>query len=170
MFTSHPKSRSRRTQKQLPFMEVRFPTLNLAFEMTELQQVVPMPVVEPSQTQLLGLAQLDRGTAEDPDQQPVIVIDLYRKLYDVSLADPTHLLLFEASDGLLYGIPVERLPEITLVAEDLLSTADDDTSHHQVMGITREVIQIEDTLGKKTLFIVDADSLAQEVRQMVRAA
>lgn len=169
MFTSHPKSRHQRIQKQLPFMEVRFPTLRLAFDMTQLQQVIPLPPIAPSQTPLLGLAQVDRGTPEEPDAQPVIVIDLHRKLYDVSLAAPTHLLLFQAGDGLSYGIPVERLPEVTLIAQDLLLSSEDELSHQAAMGITKQVVKISNSLGDKILFIVDADSLAQEVRQLVRS-
>ncbi|NJN48785.1 MAG: hypothetical protein HC805_02005 [Alkalinema sp. RL_2_19] len=152
-------------------MVVRFPTLHLAFDMTQLQQVLPMPVVKFSQTGLLGLATVDSGDIMRDDlphidQRQVIVMDLHRKLYDASLDAPSHLLLFKPIAGLLYGIPVANLPEIVPISADLLLSQDDDLDDQQVVGLTRQVVKVPDALGEKTLFIVDAQSLAGEVRSL----
>ncbi|MBE9029984.1 hypothetical protein IQ266_09620 [filamentous cyanobacterium LEGE 11480] len=166
MFTTHPQSRSRRAQVKVPLMVVRFPTLHLAFDMAQLQQVIPMPVVEYNATQLLGLAMVDLGQTEVPDQRKVIVVDLHRKLYDASLDQPSHLLLFKGNNGLLYGVPVATLPEIVPIDADLLLDQEDDVADRQVVGITRQVVKLPGPGGERTLFVVEANSLAQEVRNL----
>ncbi len=174
MFISHPKSRDRQTQKRLPFMVVRFPTLNLAFDMAQLQQVRSMPVVQYSPTLMLGMAQVawgdDRRSVGDhhdnPTQRDVIVLDLHCKLYDSSLEAPEHLLLFQAKDGLLYGIPVDQMPEITSIPEDLLLPQSQDTADVLTLGLTRQLVKLPTAMGEQTLFIVDVQQLMQTVRQM----
>jgi chemotaxis signal transduction protein len=166
MLISHPQARDRQAQKQIPFMVVRFPTLNLAFDMAQLQQVIPMPVVEYSPTLMLGLAQLPAGTAENPSQRPVVVVDLHRKLYDNSLESPNHLLLFSASDGLLYGIPVAMLPEITSIPEDRLLPTTPIGEMSPTFGLTEQLVKLPGPLGEQILYVVDARRLVQEVRQM----
>jgi chemotaxis signal transduction protein len=173
MLISHPPARDgrrpteghRQAQKQIPFMVVRFPTLNLAFDMAQLQQVIPMPVVEYSPTLMLGLAQVPAGTAENPSQRPVVVVDLHRKLYDNSLAAPAHLLLLSANDGLLYGIPVAMLPEITSIPADRLMP-DAATSDAPTFGLTDQLVKLPGPMGEQILYVVDARRLVQEVRQM----
>jgi chemotaxis signal transduction protein len=174
MFISHPKSRDRQAQKRLPFMVVRFPTLNLAFDMAQLHQVRPMPVVQYSPTLMLGMAQVAWGDdlrsvvdhREHPTQRDVIVIDLHCKLYDSSLDAPEHLLLFQANDGLLYGVPVAQLPEITSIPEDLLLPQTQDTTDLPTLGLTRQLVKLPTSMGEQTLFVVDVQQLVQAVRQM----
>ncbi len=175
MFISHPQSRNgarssadgrRQLQKRLAFMVVRFPTLNLAFDMAQLQQVLPMPVVEYSPTLMLGVAQINVGSVDKPIERPVIVVDLHCKLYDASLESPGHLLLFPAPDGLLYGIPVAILPEITSIPEDLLLAPTEGKALDSTLGLTRQLVKVPGPTGEQTLFIVDVPQLVQEVRQM----
>jgi chemotaxis signal transduction protein len=181
MFISHPKSRDRQAQKRLPFMVVRFPTLNLAFDMAQLHQVRSMPVVQYSPTLMLGVAQVTWGDDRpsvvacgpkglddraNPPQRDVIVIDLHCKLYDISLEAPEHLLLFQSKDGLLYGIPVAKLPEITSIPEDLLLPQSQDTMDLPTLGLTRQLVKLPTPMGEQTLFVVDVQQLVQTVRQM----
>jgi chemotaxis signal transduction protein len=170
MFISHPKSRDglghRQAQKRLPFMVVRFPTLNLAFDMAQLHQVRPMPVVQYSPTLMLGMAQVAWGDQAHPTQRDVIVIDLHCKLYDSSLDAPEHLLLFQSNDGLLYGIPVAQLPEITSIPEDLLLPQSQNTKDLPTLGLTRQLVKLPTPMGEQTLFVVDVQQLVQTVRQM----
>jgi chemotaxis signal transduction protein len=174
MFISHPKARDgrrpteghRQAQKRLPFMVVRFPTLNLAFDMAQLHQVRPMPVVQYSPTLMLGIASVAWGDREHPTPRSVIVIDLHCKLYDSSLEAPEHLLLFQSKDGLLYGIPVAKLPEITAIPEDLLLPQSQDTADLSPLGLTRQLVKLPTPMGEQTLFVVDVQQLVQTVRQM----
>lgn len=166
MFTGHRPSRQRQSQTQRSFMLVHFPTLHLAFDMMQLYKVIPMPEVYYSQAMLLGLAQIDGGEVDLPSSRQIIVIDLHRKLYGVSIKSPNHLLLLSAHDGLLYGVPVETLPEIRAIAAELLISEADDAASIPVAGMTRQVLKITDPSGEQILFIVDGDSLAQEVRQI----
>ncbi len=175
MFISHPQARDgrrsvdgrRQPQKRLAFMVVRFPTLNLAFDMAQLQQVLPMPAVEYSPTLMLGVAQVSVGSADNPIVRPVIVVDLHCKLYDASLEAPAHLLLFAAPDGLLYGIPVAILPEIASIPEDLLlPPTDGGKALDSTLGLTRQLVKLPSPTGEQTLFIVDVQQLVRSVRQM----
>jgi chemotaxis signal transduction protein len=175
MVISHSPSRDgqrsadgrRVAQKRLAYMVVRFPTLNLAFDMAQLQQVLPMPAVEYSPTLMLGVAQVSVGSAESPIVRPLIVVDLHCKLYDASLESPAHLLLFAAPDGLLYGIPVATLPEIAAIPEDLLLPPPDrGKALDSTLGLTRQLVKLPSPTGEQTLFIVDVQQLVQEVRHM----
>jgi chemotaxis signal transduction protein len=169
MLISHPKSRDAQIQQRLPFMVVRFPTLNLAFDMAQLQQVVPMPPVQYSPTRMLGLAQVAWGAADAPTQRSVIVVDLHGKLYDDRIKSPGHLLLFAALDGLLYGIPVAKLPEITTIPADRLLPQTDESAPFPALGLTRQLIKLPGPTGEQILFVVDLPELVQEVRAMAAA-
>ncbi len=166
MFTGHLQSRKRQSQTRRSFMLVHFPTLHLAFDMMQLYKVIPMPEVFYSQAMLLGLAEIDGGEVDTPSSRQVIVIDLHRKLYGVSIESPNHLLLLNANDGLLYGVPVETLPEMRSIAAELLISEADDAKSIPVAGMTRQVLKVTEPSGEQILFIVDGDSLAQEVRQL----
>jgi hypothetical protein len=148
-------------------MLVRFPAMYLAFDMAQLHQVNPMPDVQYSQTMPLGIAPVVLGGVDDPSLHHVIVLDLYHKLYGVSLDSPSHLLLLSAHDGLIYGVPLATLPEIYPIASDLLAAPTNTDDAPLAVGFTRQVVRIPELLGEQSLFIVDGNSLAQEVRRLV---
>jgi hypothetical protein len=148
------------TNPAIPHMIVRLPTLHLAFALTELEQVVTLPPIAYSATGILGLA----PTPDDRAPGQMIVIDLYHRLYGNSLADPAHLLLFRAGDGLLYGLPVADFPEIQAIPADCFDQPRD--THPDGVELTRQMIKRPTPMGEQTLFIIDGDSLAQEARHI----
>jgi hypothetical protein len=162
--TAHRKPSS---SSSIPHMILRFPTLHLAFELTQLEQVISLPSIAYGQTDIIGLAALPGDRA--PGQ--IIVIDLHRRLYGGSLADPAYLLLFRASDGLIYGLPVADFPEIQAIPADCFDNQPMPMdSAPGGIGLTRQVIKRPTPMGEQMLFMIDGDSLAQEIRQIMTEA
>jgi hypothetical protein len=158
------------------FMVVPYGAQNLAFPLTQVHRIVPLPAIQWSNHSPLGIAQVNLGparhgsrsqstTARQSIEHPVLVIDLARQLTGDRLIDPAYLMLFQAAGG-FYGVPIMALPQtISLPMTALLPP--------QSLSLALMVIAshcVSRDVMPATTVVIDLERLCQSVSSRLGSA
>jgi hypothetical protein len=150
------------------FMVVPCGVHNLAFPLTQVQRIIPLPAIQWSSHSPLGLAQVNlgatrhlstmRSAARPLMEHPVLVIDLATQLTGDRLINPAYLMLFQASGG-LYGVPIMALPQTISVPTTALVPPQ--SLHLALMVIASHCISRD--VRPDTTVVIDLERLCQTV-------
>lgn len=122
--------------------------LHLAIRLEGVKKVLPMPEIFKSGNKLLGLTQVD--------QQEVIVIDLYQKIYGQPAAQTRGFLIVVQAESSRYGMTAEILPTMKEIPLTDFHPVPPDYRDRDSLGIAEQMVQV--TLDNKqvvTAFLLD---------------
>jgi chemotaxis signal transduction protein len=122
--------------------------LYLAVRLEGVKKVIPMPKIFKSGNKLLGITQADN--------QEVIVVDLYQRIYGQSATQTHGFLIVVQAENTLYGITAEVLPTMREIPLTEFHPVPPDYRDRDSLGIAEQMVQV--TLDNKqvvTAFLLD---------------
>lgn len=129
-----------------------FKDLHLALRLEGVQKVIQTPEIFRSGQKLLGVTHFENREA--------IVIDLHQKIYGCPNPQPeSHLVITQASDHQLYGIPVTMLPTLIRVAVSSLHPLPTEYRDRDTLGIASHITTLSQGTAIQTLFLLDPAQL-----------
>jgi chemotaxis signal transduction protein len=156
----HPKFQTLRPTTpivpQIKALMVQIKDLKLAIPLDILVKVIRTPSsIFKSGDKWMGMTQLD--------QDSLLVLDLYRKIYGTDNPTPVENLVIvrDRQDSLtqLLGIPVSHLPSMISFPADSLKPIPADYRNIDTLGIASHMVVLNPAINPDTIFILDTTRL-----------
>ncbi|MBW4522694.1 MAG: chemotaxis protein CheW [Scytolyngbya sp. HA4215-MV1] len=126
--------------------------LSLALKLEGVQKVVPTPQIFKSGEKTLGVAHFEDREA--------IVVDLHHKIFGAPSSQPErYVVLVQATDQQLYGIPTTTLPTLQELPLESLNPLPADYRDRDTLGIASHTVALPQQDTEQTLFLLDPDRL-----------
>jgi chemotaxis signal transduction protein len=143
---------NKKKEETLKFLIFSLGNLNLAMGIDSVVRIIPFPKIHRSGNKLLGIT-----TYED---QEVLVIDLYKQIYnqETNLAKG-FLVIFAGKHG-LYGITITALPNVEDVPVHKLQPVPSEYRDRDTLGIASHMMQVSiKKSDPQTVFLLDSELL-----------
>jgi purine-binding chemotaxis protein CheW len=139
-------------QEKLKFLIFTMGNLNLAMGIDSIVRIIPLPKIHRSGDKLLGIA-----IHED---QEVLVIDLYKRIYNQETNITKGFLVIFAGMKGLCGITIDKLPNVEDVPLLSLQPVTSEYRDRDTLGIASHIMQIPIKKSEpQTVFLLDSELL-----------
>ncbi len=136
---------------QVKALVVTIQDLKLAIPLAMVLKVIRTPNIFKSGDKWMGITQ--------SDQEGLLVLDLYRKIYGKDNPQPAeHLVVVRGPDRMM-GIPVAALPSMVSFAADRLQPLPPDYRDRDTLGVASHLAVLQQGTQTETLFLLDPDRL-----------
>jgi chemotaxis signal transduction protein len=144
---------NQKKEETLKFLIFSMGNLNLAMGIDSVIRIIPLPQIHRSGDKLLGIT-----TYED---QEVLVIDLYKKIYGKEATISQGFLVIFAGLQSWYGITIASLPNVQDVPLNILQPVPPEYRDRDTLGIASHIMQVSIRKSEQlqTVFLLDADLL-----------
>lgn len=139
-------------EEKLKFLVFTMGNLNLAIGIDSVIRIIPLPKIHRSGDKLLGIAMYE--------DQEVLVIDLYKRIYDQEKNIAKGFLVIFLGKKSLCGITIDTLPNVEDVPLLSLQTVTSEYRDHDTLGIASHIMQIPIKKSEpQTVFLLDSELL-----------
>jgi chemotaxis signal transduction protein len=143
---------NKKKEATLKFLIFTMGNLNLAMGIDSVVRIIPLPKIHRSGDKLLGIT-----TYED---QEVLVIDLYKRIYDQQTNIDKGFLVIFAGKNSLYGITVATLPNVEDVPVSIVQPVSSEYRDRDTLGIASHMMQVSIKKSEpQTVFLLDSELL-----------
>ena len=143
---------TKKKEETLKFLIFSMENLNLAMGIDSVVRIIPLPKIHRSGDKLLGIATYE--------EQEVLVIDLYKRIYDQETNLTKGFLVIFAGRNNLYGITIATLPNVEDVPVQNLQPLSDEYRDRDTLGIASHMIQVSiKKSDPQTVFLLDSELL-----------
>ena len=126
--------------------------LNLAIGIDSVIRIIPLPKIHRSGDKLLGIAMYE--------DQEVLVIDLYKRIYNQETNITKGFLVIFAGNNSLCGITIDTLPNVEDVPLLSLRMLTSEYRDRDTLGIATHIMQIPIKKSEpQTVFLLDYELL-----------
>ncbi|GBO55441.1 hypothetical protein APA_3592 [Pseudanabaena sp. lw0831] len=126
--------------------------LNLAIGIESVVRIIPLPKIHRSGDKLLGIANYE--------EQEVLVIDLYKRIYGQELNLAKGFLVIFAGQNSLYGLTIAALPNVEDVPVNSLQLVPPAYRDRDTLGIASHMMQVSIKKSEpQTVFLLDSELL-----------
>ena len=139
-------------EEKLKFLIFTMGNLNLAMGIDSVVRIIPLPKIHRSGDKLLGIAMYEN--------QEVLVIDLYKRIYDQETNMTKGFLVIFAGKKSLCGITIATLPNVEDVPLLNLQAVTSEYRDRDTLGIASHIMQIPIKKSEpQTVFLLDPELL-----------
>ena len=139
-------------EEKLKFLIFTMGNLNLAIGIDSVIRIIPLPKIHRSGDKLLGIAMYE--------DQEVLVIDLYKRIYNQETNITKGFLVIFAGNNSLCGITIDTLPNVEDVPLLSLRMLTSEYRDRDTLGIATHIMQIPIKKSEpQTVFLLDYDLL-----------
>ena len=139
-------------EEKLKFLVFTMGNLNLAIGIDSVIRIIPLPKIHRSGDKLLGIAMYE--------DQEVLVIDLYKRIYDQEKNIAKGFLVIFLGKKNLCGITIDTLPNVEDVPLLSLQTVTSEYRDRDTLGIASHIMQIPIKKSEpQTVFLLDSELL-----------
>ncbi|HBC41576.1 MAG TPA: hypothetical protein DCZ88_06700 [Pseudanabaena sp.] len=139
-------------EEKLKFLVFTMGNLNLAIGIDSVIRIIPLPKIHRSGDKLLGIAMYE--------DQEVLVIDLYKRIYDQEKNIVKGFLVIFLGKKNLCGITIDTLPNVEDVPLLSLQTVTSEYRDRDTLGIASHIMQIPIKKSEpQTVFLLDSELL-----------
>jgi len=143
---------NKKKEETLKFLIFSLGNLNLAMGIDSVVRIIPLPKIHRSGNKLLGIT-----TYED---QEVLVIDLYKQIYNQETNLAKGFLVIFAGKHSLYGITITALPNVEDVPVHKLQPVPSEYRDRDTLGIASHMMQVSiKKSDPQTVFLLDSELL-----------
>ena len=130
--------------------------LNLAMGIDSVVRIIPLPKIHRSGDKLLGIAMYE--------DQEVLVIDLYKRIYNQEINITKGFLVIFAGKNSLCGITIDKLPNVEDVPLQSLQAVTPEYRDRDTLGIASHIMQVPIKKSEpQTVFLLDSELLLKMV-------
>ena len=145
---------NKKKEETLKFLIFTMGNLNLAMGIDSVIRIIPLPKIHRSGDKLLGLATYD--------EQEVLVIDLYKRIYGQEASISKGFLVIFAGKSSLYGVTIAVLPNVEDVPVTNLQPVPSEYRDRDTLGIASHMMQVSiKKSSPQTVFLLDSDLLLE---------
>ena len=139
-------------EEKLKFLIFTMGNLNLAIGIDSVIRIIPLPKIHRSGDKLLGIAMYE--------DQEVLVIDLYKRIYNQETNITKGFLVIFAGNNSLCGITINTLPNVEDVPLLSLRMLTSEYRDRDTLGIATHIMQIPIKKSEpQTVFLLDYELL-----------
>ena len=139
-------------EEKLKFLIFTMGNLNLAIGIDSVIRIIPLPKIHRSGDKLLGIAMYE--------DQEVLVIDLYKRIYNQETNITKGFLVIFAGNNSLCGITINTLPNVEDVPLLSLRMLTSEYRDRDTLGIATQIMQIPIKKSEpQTVFLLDYELL-----------
>jgi chemotaxis signal transduction protein len=143
---------NKKKEETLKFLIFSMGNLNLAMGIDSVVRIIPLPQIHRSGNKLLGIT-----TYED---QEVLVIDLYKQIYNQEVNLTKGFLVIFAGKYSLYGLTIAALPNVEDVPVHKLQPVPAEYRDRDTLGIASHMMQVSiKKSDPQTVFLLDSELL-----------
>ena len=143
---------NKKKEATLKFLIFTMGNLNLAMGIDSVVRIIPLPKIHRSGDKLLGIT-----TYED---QEVLVIDLYKQIYNQKTNIDKGFLVIFAGKNSLYGITIATLPNVEDVPVSIVQPVSSEYRDRDTLGIASHMMQVSIKKSEpQTVFLLDSKLL-----------
>jgi chemotaxis signal transduction protein len=143
---------TKKKEETLKFLIFTMADLNLAIGIESVVRIIPLPKIHRSGDKLLGIANYE--------DQEVLVIDLYKRIYGQELNLAKGFLVIFAGQNSLYGITIATLPNVENVPVSILQPVPPAYRDRDTLGIASHTMQVSiKKSDPQTVFLLDSELL-----------
>jgi chemotaxis signal transduction protein len=143
---------TKKKEATLKFLIFTMADLNLAIGIESVVRIIPLPKIHRSGDKLLGIANYEN--------QDVLVIDLYKRIYGQELNLVKGFLVIFAGQNSLYGFTIAALPNVENVPVNSLQSVTAAYRDRDTLGIASHTMQVSiKKSDPQTVFLLDSELL-----------
>ncbi len=143
---------TKKKEETLKFLIFTMADLSLAIGIESVVRIIPLPKIHRSGDKLLGIASYE--------DQEVLVIDLYKRIYGQELNLTKGFLVIFAGQNSLYGITIATLPNVENVPVNSLQPVPPAYRARDTLGIASHTMQVSiKKSAPQTVFLLDSELL-----------
>ena len=143
-------------EAKLKFLIFTMGNLNLAMGIDSVVRIIPLPKIHRSGDKLLGIAMYE--------DQEVLVIDLYKRIYNQEINITKGFLVIFAGKNSLCGITIDKLPNVEDVPLQSLQAVTSEYRDRDTLGIASHIMQVPIKKSEpQTVFLLDSELLLKMV-------
>ena len=143
---------NKKKEATLKFLIFTMGNLNLAMGIDSVVRIIPLPKIHRSGDKLLGIT-----TYED---QEVLVIDLYKRIYNQKTNIDKGFLVIFAGKNSLCGITIATLPNVEDVPVSIVQPVSSEYRDRDTLGIASHMMQVSIKKSEpQTVFLLDSKLL-----------
>ncbi len=143
---------NKKKEATLKFLIFTMGNLNLAMGIDSVVRIIPLPKIHRSGDKLLGIT-----TYED---QEVLVIDLYKRIYNQKTNIDKGFLVIFAGKNSLCGITIATLPNVEDVPASIVQPVSSEYRDRDTLGIASHMMQVSIKKSEpQTVFLLDSKLL-----------
>jgi len=150
---------NKKKEEMLKFLIFTMGNLNLAIGINSVMRIIPLPKIHRSGDKLLGIT-----TYED---QEVLVIDLYKRIYDQETNLTKGFLVIFIGKNSVYGIAIATLPNVEDVPVSIIQPVPPAYRDRDTLGIASHMMQVSIKKSEpQTVFLLDCELLLTHLTQI----